>query len=103
MKRMVAAIVIVLIGVVFAYWTVRAGSPRSSRPDPEPLAVRTRFVPIGTTRVVTLPGTRLAPLQSRRLRSAVDRHRARGWELIHDPLPPAWAPAEWTLTFRKVR
>ena len=102
---MVATVVIVLIAAVFAYWTVRGAAPaqrRLNHRDPQ-LVVRARFVPLGTTRVVTLPGTRLPSLQTRRLRLAVAEHRARGWELVHDPLPPVWAPAEWTLTFRKVR
>jgi len=102
---MVATIVIVLVAAVFAYWTVRGGEParRRHHESVQPLRVRARFVPVGTTRVVTVPGAPLPRLQSRRLRTAVAEHRARGWELVHDPLPPVWAPAEWTLTFRKVR
>ena len=102
---MVATLVVALIAAVFAYWTVRGARPAQRRLEhrPQPLAARARFVPLGTTRVVTLPGTKLMPLQTRRIRLAVAEHRARGWELVHDPLPPVWAPAEWTLTFRKVR
>ena len=102
---MVATIVVVLIVAVFAYWTVRAGKPAQRREHlhAQPLRTRARFVPFGTTRVVTLPGARLAALQSRRLRLTVAEHRERGWELAHDPIPPVWAPLEWTLTFRKVR
>jgi len=101
---MVATVVIVLVAAVFAYWTVRGGEPARRRHERvQPLRVRARFVPVGTTRVVTVPGAALPRLQSRRLRTAVAEYRARGWELVHDPLPPVWAPAEWTLTFRKVR
>jgi len=100
-----AIILIVVIGVVFAYWTARGGAPahRRNQAHEQPLAVRARFIPIGTTRVVTLPGAKPAALQKRRLRAVVARYRARGWELVHEPLAPAWEPAEWTLTLRKVR
>ncbi|HEV2369773.1 MAG TPA: hypothetical protein VGR90_07845 [Acidimicrobiales bacterium] len=101
---MITLALLLAIGALFAYWTIRGGDTvvRRNTVRPEPVRARARFIPLGTTRVVTLPGSGFANLQVRRIRLAVAEHRARGWELVHDPLPPVMAP-EWTLTFRKVR
>ena len=64
---------------------------------------RARFIPVGTTRAWTVPARGPRWLQWRRVRQAMEDHRRRGWEPMHDPRPPVYGPDGWLLTFQKVR
>lgn len=96
-----------LVGVcaIVALWTIRpapAAAWRGTPPVPQ-VPPRLRFVPVGTTRVFTLPGRGSRTSQRRRVRRALEDHRLRGWEPLHDPRPPLYSGDEWLLTFRKER
>ena len=98
-----------VVGVcaVLAYWTFRPANPGSAAGSPRPTAgtsyARPRFVPVGTTRACTVPGHGPLWSQYRRVRRAMEEHRNRGWEPVHDPRPPVYGPDGWLLTFQKVR
>lgn len=96
---------LVSVCALLALWTIRP-APAATAPRSAPAPVlppRLRFVPVGTTRVFTVPGRGSGRRQRRRVFRALEDHRLRGWVPLHDPRPPLYAGDEWLLTFRKER